>query len=529
MKNKLILIFILIFALFIRAYSLNSYPSLNPDEASLGYNAYVLLLTGKDEHGQSWPLHFMSFGDFKPGGYVYLSLPFVWLLGLSPLAVRLPNLILSLLTIFVLYRLVKLLTRHELTSLVAAFVLTVSPWHIHFSRGAWESSSATFFILLGTYYLYSYIQKNRLSSLYFSVISFSTSVYLYHSARIISPILALTIIILNYSLFIKNYKKLLFPTVLAILLILPVLTSFLTSGGLTRFGGVGFTADKGPLNRSEELLNHHSNTLLVNRLIHNRRLLYFLSWVQKYSSHFDFNYLFLKGDEVPRSRSPDMGQFYLFDLPFVIAGLYLIFRQKNRHLLQCTLALLLISPLASSLTFQAPSALRSLPLVLPVSTFIALGYTFIITKFKKNVIIFLAFILAYSIGYFFDAYFIHSQKRYPFAWNTSFPQAISYLQQHAPSSKYLYFTTKYDQPYILYLFYTRYPPQQLQSQIRLTTPDQFGFSTVNQIDNLTFGIPPWDKIPQDSLVIAADEFPTINPHDVINFPNGQPGFKIYQK
>ena len=101
---------ILLLAFLLRFWQINKIPSLNPDEAALGYNAYSLIRTGKDEHGVSWPLHFKSFGDYKPGGYVYLAIPFVKVLGLSPLAVRLPNLIFSVLTVYVLYRLVLLLT-----------------------------------------------------------------------------------------------------------------------------------------------------------------------------------------------------------------------------------------------------------------------------------------------------------------------------------------------------------------------------------------------------------------------------------
>ena len=104
-KNNLIYL-ILILAIILRFYNINNLPSLNPDEAALGYNTYSLLQTGKDEHGTAWPLHFKSFGDYKPGGYVYLDLPFIKVLGLTPLAVRLPNLIFSVLTIYVFYLLV---------------------------------------------------------------------------------------------------------------------------------------------------------------------------------------------------------------------------------------------------------------------------------------------------------------------------------------------------------------------------------------------------------------------------------------
>ncbi|KKU78425.1 MAG: Glycosyl transferase family 39, partial [Candidatus Amesbacteria bacterium GW2011_GWA2_47_70] len=90
--KKFLLIFILILASVLRLYKLSSYPAgLNADEAALGYNAYSLMLTGRDEHGHPWPVNLESFGDFKPAGYAYLLIPFIKVFGLTELAVRLPS------------------------------------------------------------------------------------------------------------------------------------------------------------------------------------------------------------------------------------------------------------------------------------------------------------------------------------------------------------------------------------------------------------------------------------------------------
>lgn len=530
---------ILLIALFIRAYHLNSYPALNPDEAAIGYNAFSLIQTGLDEHGAAWPLHFKSFGDFKPGGYFYLTLPFIKLLGLTPLSVRLPNLILSLLTIFFLYKLILLLTRSDKLALLSSLVLTFNPWHIHFSRGAWESNAALAFITIGLYYFYLYLKTSKTRHFFFFTFLFIASLYTYHSARIIAPLVALGLIIINFGYFKSKLKYLIIPSIIGVILVIPVLWSFLHTGGATRFQGVGLTADPGPLWRANELLNHHGNTLLVNRIIHNQRLLYLLSWAQKYASHFNLNFLFLTGDEVPRSRVPDMGQFHLIDLPFIVSGLIFLLKSKTKKLSvkggcasgvkSLIIILLLTAPLASSLTFQAPSALRSLPLTIPLSILVAVGIYHFLNRFSRIGPIALTLVYAISGLYYLDAYFVHYQKRHPFAWNYGFDQAIAYLNDHQSQYQHIYFTDKYDQPYILYLFYSRYNPSRLQPQIRLTSPDQYGFSTVTQIDNIHFGLVGWDQIPPRSLVIADDNPLPAFPVKVINFPNGQPAFTIYTK
>ncbi len=534
--HKYLLPLIIIIAFLIRGIFLDTTPALNPDEAALGYNAYSLILTGKDEHGVAWPLHFKSFGDFKPGGYVYLAIPFVKLFGLTPMAVRMPNLILSLLTILFLYKLVLLISKKEKIALLAAAVLTFSPWHIHFSRGAWESSAALSFIVIGTYFFFKSIKEKFLLNFLLFTFNFILSLYIYHSARLIAPLLALSLCLLYFKFLIKKLPQIIIPIIFAGLLAVPVLFSFLNNGGTTRLGGVGLTADQGPINRSNELLNNHSGVKLINRAMHNKRILYLVSWGQKYASHFDLNFLSVNGDEVPRSKVPEMGQIHLFELPFLLLGFIFIIKTKDlsSKAKAFIFLFLLISPIASSLTFQAPSALRALAMVIPVSILISAGIYYFFSllsknKFSKIITIIFILLYSYSIAYYFDAYFLHYAKRYPFAWQYQFDQVIPFAESQKQNYADIYVTNKYDQPYILFLFFSQYPPEEIQKQIQLSSPDKFGFSTVLKYDNYHFDKINWDQIPNNSLVIASDELIPKNPIKIINFSNGQPAFKIYQK
>lgn len=239
--------------------------------------------------------------------------------------------------------------------------------------------------------------------------------------------------------------------------------------------------------------------------MHNRRVLYALSWLEKYTSHFNLNFLFIDGDQVPRSKNPEMGQLYLIELPLLLYGIVILLRhQSSKALKYLVIAFLFISPLASSLTFQAPSALRALPMVIPLSILIALGLSQVLSI--KNIAIKLLIYLSYFlfIFYYLDSYYNHAPSRYSFAWNRGFSEIIPFIELQKDNYDHIYLTDKYDQPYILYLFYSRYNPFEIQNQIELTPPDQFGFSTVEKIDNITFKIP--DKIPSGSLVIDASDF-----------------------
>ena len=109
MKNKALFFIIFVLAVFLRFYKLSSNPpSLYWEEAALGYDAYSILKTGKDFHGNKFPLvAFESFGDWKPSLYFYTLVPSIALFGLNEFAVRFPSAFFGSLTVLLTYFLVK--------------------------------------------------------------------------------------------------------------------------------------------------------------------------------------------------------------------------------------------------------------------------------------------------------------------------------------------------------------------------------------------------------------------------------------
>src|SRR5712691_7014884 len=59
------------------------------DESSIAYNAYTISQSGQDEFGNSWPLYFRAFGDYKNPVYIYLLAALFKLTGPSILVARL--------------------------------------------------------------------------------------------------------------------------------------------------------------------------------------------------------------------------------------------------------------------------------------------------------------------------------------------------------------------------------------------------------------------------------------------------------
>jgi len=99
-----ILLLILVLAFLLRFNKVTSDPpSLNWDEVSIGYNAYSVLKTGKDEWGVKFPLNFESYGEYKLPVQIYASIPGIAVFGLNELGVRITPVIYGTLTVLQFY------------------------------------------------------------------------------------------------------------------------------------------------------------------------------------------------------------------------------------------------------------------------------------------------------------------------------------------------------------------------------------------------------------------------------------------
>lgn len=536
--NKFILPLIFFLALILRVVVLTDFPAgLNADEAALGYNAYSLIATGKDEFGHGWPLNFQSFNDWKPGLYVYLVLPLVKILGLNEWAVRLPSAILGSLTVLIIYFLAKEWFSSKV-ALVASALLAINPWHLHFSRGGWETNVATFFIVLGVYLFYLSLKKPKL--LVFSIVSFCLSMFTYHSARVVSPliVLGLTALYRKEIFRKKNIKNLVVTFLVGLVLGLVLLFSMLGEAGRSRFSGVGIFADQGPLWRVNELRGEHTSPQgLFPKVVHNKYFEYLVLFADNWLSHFDGSFLFISGDEIQRNRVPGMGQFYLLEIPFLLLGICFLLKNKPKVWL-FILWWLAVAPVASALTFQSPHAIRSLNMVIPLVIINSYGisgfFSWLKTKSGLYYVLFIVYfgVYVWNFSFYLHQYYVKYPQVYPSAWEYGFKDLTSYLKNNESRIDRVYVTNNYDQPYILFAFYLAYPPESFQKEATLSARDEFGFSTVENFGKYYFGDIDLDAIPHKEgvfVVGTSEEIPdsaTIAKR--IYFKNGKEAFRIIE-
>ena len=545
MKRTILLIAILILAGILRIYGLSNYPAgLNADEAALGYNAYSLFTTRKDEHGHPWPVNLESFGDFKPALYSYILIPFIKVLGLNEFAVRLPSALFGILGVLGIYLLVKELTpfpslnlregseRGELC-LLAAFILAISPWHIHFSRGAWEVNVATTFILMGLWLFVKWLKTPKIIYLSLVIGLWSLSMYTYQSARLIVPVLGLGLVILYFNQIVKFPKQILICGIVLTFALTPLIISTIKSDAASRLAGVGLLADQGPVNRANEARGQHSNqNSIAVKILHNRQAEYLIRFLSNYTDHFHGNFLFVNGDVIERNKVPDTGLLYLTDFIFLAMGVVFLLRTMNHEPRTKIIWLLLfISPLAAAITFQTPHALRAQIMVIPLVILISLGIKGSPFWLKRGPLLVLIIVYAWQFTRYLHEYYVHYPLDYPTAWEYGFKELVPYIESVQDKYQKIIITDSYDQPYILFLFYSKYPPEKFQYNHTLTVRDKYNFSTVKNYDKFSFQSTNWDLVRDihNTLIVANPKDLPVGGYNVIktiNFPNGQPAFKI---
>lgn len=154
-------------------------PGLNQDEAAAGYEAYSLLLTGKDKWGNIWPGYFIAWGAGQNVLYSYLLVPVIHFFGLSIESVRSINLIFGILTIPLLYEFTKKTVSRRI-AYISTFLLVFSPWHIMLSRWGLESNLLPFFILLGFYTIHRALRsESSFRDKIFCLVPWAIALYAY--------------------------------------------------------------------------------------------------------------------------------------------------------------------------------------------------------------------------------------------------------------------------------------------------------------------------------------------------------------
>lgn len=540
----ILLVFIILLAAVLRLYQLGVVPAAPDwDEAALGYNAYSILLTGKDEYGQFMPIVLQSFDDYKPALYMYFIVPLIPLFGLDIIAVRLPSAIMGILTVLATYFLVKELFKRKDLALVASFLLAISPWHIQFSRVAFETNTGLAFNVFGALFFLKGLKKPWL--LIISAVFFGLNLSVYQSDRVFTPLLAAMLIIIYWKELFRLPKKYIVAAfMVGILVVLPLAYYVTTnSKALSRLKGVSvFTEPTTMKNESQIRYTDDKQHLNPTGIyFHNKWVTYSREVLSGYMSHFDLNWLFIRGD-LARHHAPAMGQMYLWELPFLLFGLYaLIFFKFPTKAKILIFVWFFLAPVPASVTNGVPHAVRTLNFLPTFQIFVALGLVFAYefvrnyrnVKWKYPLYAVVLFFAMFNFIYYLNQYFVQQNYFTSYDWQYGHKEAVAYVKEKESQYKKIIVSDQVplDQSHMFFLFYLKYPPELYQHAGNTTG----GFREIHKFDKYEFRPITWkdEEQTKDILYVGLpDNFPPVLPDyevKTIYYVDGKPAIKIMMK
>jgi hypothetical protein len=386
--------FILAIGIFARCWEYSSLPGgLHRDEASHAYDAYSVYHFGYDRNHVSYPLQFVTWGDGQTVLYPYLAVPFMAIFGLTPIAIRLPNLFAGILIIPLVF-LVARQIRGTRFGLFAMFLMAISPWNIIGSRWGLEPYFLPFLFLLGIYFFLISDTNNFWFVVGMAV--FGLCLYVYSTTFSAVPIfLALSIPIL------VQQKKISLPALAAGLLIFMALSIpnilyvWINVLGEPSIRIWRFTIPNLPLEArfSQQVALFHPGTLqtLLNNVTTMARML----WQQS--------------DGWPRNEIEPYGYAYPLAPLLAMAGLVLVILSKKLAG-RTTMALMAIWILStfSIGTLQLTNLTRSAFGFIPIMLFAAYLLYWLAEKWTPALpiitIVYAALFIAFTIAYHSPTY-----------------------------------------------------------------------------------------------------------------------------
>lgn len=534
--QKWFLVVIVILAFLLRVIAIDKYPvGLNPDEASFGYDAYSLLHTGKDQWGYAWPLSLQSFGDYKIPLYTYLAIPSVAVFGLNVFSTRLPNALFGVLAVLVTYLMVIELFKNKKLALTSAFILTISPWHMMLSRGAFEANLTTFFLPFGVWLFLKGLKDTKM--MLFSAFVFGLNLFSYHSARLITPLIVLTLIIFyrkNISL--KKY----FIPVLVFCVFLVIAGWTLLTGGTARGSDVAIF---NPTDQGQAIFDRRYQGIVlglpdqVSRIFSNKFTFVSDEFIKNYITYFSPQFLFTEG---PKERTYGMmsgiGVLYSIELLFILTAAWTIIKNREWNKFKLLVVWLLLAPVPAALAkgggYAANRATTMMPVVQIFSAYglITLLSYFKVLKHKKTSEFTVGGVLLLSIVFFFENYVYHSPIQSASSMMYGRVQLVEELKKLEPQYQEILVSRSLSEPHIYFAFFNKWDPTDYQNQ----TPDwqrykAEGRSFLDQLGEYHLGKYTFTSIdsrmlekPGILLVGKPNEFShTANIVHSVKFPNGK--------
>lgn len=314
--GNVLLVFFMFIGIFARVWQFGIMPGdINQDEAFSGYEAYSLLHYSMDSAGYRFPIYLNTWGSGMSALNTYLIIPFMALFGPKIWVIRLPQVIVAILSLWTTYLILRRMM-NQTVALCALFLLAIAPWHIGMARWGLDANLAPGFLVFGLYFFLRGMENSKFFLL--SALMYGLSLYCYATIWIVVPLIILTQ--LAVGLFTKKIrfdKWLLFSGILVGFLALPLLLFLLVN--------MGYIDDiRLPFLSIPKLLYMRSGEISLTDIPKKAEILW-----QIIRGQTDF--LVTNGTE-------EYGIYYAGTLSFFVLGLFYCIKSTIEHLIKKELA-----------------------------------------------------------------------------------------------------------------------------------------------------------------------------------------------
>jgi hypothetical protein len=255
----------------------------------------------------------------------------------------------------------------------------------------------------------------------------------YHSQRVITPLMLLVVAGRHRKeIFDRKSRKYLIAAIsVGLIVSLPTIWVMGTPGFLARASGLNIFSAGNPYGYMPEV------TGLIGAIVNFRLFLWVREFFSLYVSYLSPRNMFELGDFGLRSSFPEVATFFVWQAPFYIYGLYILFKEKSlKEIRFFVIAYLLIGPIPAAVTRDPYSSIRALPLVVPQLVIISLGmiYTYKKLKLKRfNLLIVPGAVLlvVYSLAKLWSSAIILNEYYRGFYWDYGWEQVALHVKDNS--------------------------------------------------------------------------------------------------
>jgi len=537
-KRKIEFIFlfvVIVLAIALRFYKLGLVPvGVTHDELGYIYNSYSIALTGKNVFSEPFPfLTWMVQGGFPflPVA-VYFTVPIYWFFEISLTIARTPYALLGVLDVILVYLLVKKLFSDGKLAILSAFFVAISPWHLHFSRSAYDPNVSLFFYLLAIVLFFVEVQRKKIP--FFSVLSFLLAIFSYRGMTVL--FLPLVFFLGWYGKqFLKVSKKQSLGFAGGILIVIFLFFTVIHFFGESYTKEALFFQDPKVQETIDGSIRESQGPLLLRRLFINKPTFYLRTLSENYLKSYSPEFLFLYTEPNQIYSIWTRGRVYLLDLPFLILGVFYFFTKRKKTAL-FMLGLFLISGLPGMIG-GAPYSARNLFMAVVIPVFVAGGVLFLISCVRLRwvrvlTIGLLAVLYAYSLGgYLFDYYYRYAYQSAE-AWAKSLQDVSVIAHNEILKQRQVIITNTSFGDVVQFAFYEKYHPASIQNTWKNKKQSEDGYEYTSGLVTFQRECIQLENIPElkkknITLITAHDCNKEATPSAFIRDYFGNPIWKIY--